>query len=159
MFKIKRKKKLSSSGYTLIELILVLAVIALVTALVMPFTFSNIQTANLEEEMNLLVSQLQLAQLNAYSGQENLPYGVNFATDKYTYFRGPNLGSGELIAEIELEANMNFENINISGGGNEITFPVGDIQPSTNGTVELIFQQHTARLTTNSEGLIYYEIL
>jgi prepilin-type N-terminal cleavage/methylation domain-containing protein len=80
--------KRSHCGFTLIELIIVIALIGLLVLLAIPFYQSLQLKADLNQVGEKLASDLRRQQTYATSGKGVSAWGVRFNADSYTLFKG-----------------------------------------------------------------------
>jgi len=69
-----------SRGVTLIELLLVIAIIALLGATTIPVGSGFLIRNNFHNSTNELISSLRIAQINSLSGKENRQWGVEISS-------------------------------------------------------------------------------
>ena len=70
----------SESGFSIIELILVIAIIALVGAATIPVASGFLVRNSFRNKTNELVSSLRTAQINSINGKEDRQWGVEIST-------------------------------------------------------------------------------
>lgn len=85
MFFIKQQK---NSGFTLMELIIVIALVGILAILAIPFYQSLQLKADLNQVGEKLASDLRRQQTYAASGKGASAWGARFNTDSYTLFKG-----------------------------------------------------------------------
>jgi len=146
------------SAYTLIEMLVVIAIISVVAIFILPVSINELQKSRLDSTVGDIASELYQFQQNAYARRNNKSYGVAFnqPQQKYTFFIGNSLASAEETSEKILDSKINITQINLSGGATEIVFNAGSFKPSAFGNVFFNDGINSFRLVINSEGLIDY---
>ncbi len=92
--KAKKSKKLTSFGFTLVELLIVLALLGLFLALTIPFGTEFYREHVLQEQTAMLANNLKTVQSYAQSGKNDSSWGVRFepgdqgCTNCYVLFQG-----------------------------------------------------------------------
>ena len=127
-------KKVNQNGVTLIELVVVMVIIAIGTALLIPNIGTWLTNYRLRSATRDVVSTLRTAQMKAVS--TNIPYGVAFDANSCKLYRS----SGGLIPEgasINLPTGVQFNNN---------TFPV-------NGVLGKPFAQFNPNSTSSPGGI------
>lgn len=105
-------------GFTLVELIIVVSILATVFGTVLPFFGSFQETTLLTTEMQNLVQHARRAQSNAVSGKRNSDWGVQFTSTGTIVFAGSTFAS----RNTDLDQSHTFDlNVATSGSG-EVVF-------------------------------------
>lgn len=123
----------NNRGFTLFELLIVIALIVLVMALALPLGVDFFQEQRIEEETATLADNIKLAQSRAISGQNDSSWGIRFnmpEQGKYTLF--PLLGAGSFE---DPERNTGRDEVFLLSPGAE-----------TEGIEEIIFEKLTGKL-------------
>lgn len=76
------------SGFTLVEIILVVAIISLLSFSVYSTSSKFLIKNNLEDSLNNLVSSLRTAQINSINSKGTAKWGVNILSDQIILFYG-----------------------------------------------------------------------
>lgn len=87
----------SSSGFTVIEMIVVLAIFILSAAVTLPFLGTFRQTEDLETVGVDALQALRRAQVRSVTGQRDHRWGVRFRTGGFTVFAGPHFEGRETV--------------------------------------------------------------
>lgn len=83
----------SKSGFTLLELLLVVVLVAAITAFSVPIFSSLVTTSELNDATDKIVHSLRRAQLLSETSKEDLSWGVYVATGEVVVFGGGNYAS------------------------------------------------------------------
>ena len=81
----KRKEK---QGFTLVEVLVVVALITLFLFMTVPFTMDFYRDQVLEGQTSSLANNLKVAQSHARSGKNDSSWGIKFFEDNYILFMG-----------------------------------------------------------------------
>lgn len=119
-------KKLSQ-GITLIEVLLVIAIISLLGVSVASVGRRFLVNNYLENKTNELISFLQTAQINAISGKEGSAWGVNVTANQIILFKGDSYATRD--ASFDLFTSLP-NSVNISN--QEIVFNKVNGNPTNN---------------------------
>ncbi|MDD4062226.1 MAG: LamG domain-containing protein [Candidatus Pacebacteria bacterium] len=87
MFWIIKKSK-RQKGFTFIELMLVVSMIAMLSAMTIPISFGSLKKQSVEEEASQLLSVLRQTQAKSMKGRDDSLWGVYFTPETYTSFKG-----------------------------------------------------------------------
>lgn len=82
------KKRKEQKGFTLIELMLVVSMIAMLSAMTIPISFGSLKKQSVEEEASQLLSVLRQTQAKSMKGRDDSLWGVYFTPETYTSFKG-----------------------------------------------------------------------
>ncbi len=91
------KKRKEQKGFTLIEVMLVVAMIAMLAGMTIPITFGSLKKQSVEEESSKLLSVLRQTQAKSMKGRGDSPWGVYFTPESYTVFKGNSYEERESI--------------------------------------------------------------
>jgi GxxExxY protein len=75
-------------GFTIIELLIVIAIVAIIGGTTIPLGANFLVRSHVENKTNELVSSLRTAQLNTISGKEDSQWGVNITSTQIILFAG-----------------------------------------------------------------------
>lgn len=132
------KKTKTKPGFTLLEIMLVLALIVIIFSITISFTQNYQVRADFNSQLPILISELRLAQKNAESGKNGSDYGIHLEETSYTVFQGSNYNpvAPENI-KTDLSPTIQITNINLSGGGHDIIFQSSTGMTATSGYFNL----------------------
>ena len=139
--KLPRCKTSKNQGVTLLELIVVLAIFGIMTAVAVPYLRPATEHAELHAAAQELYGYFQRAKVEA--AKKNLPVAIIFTlsgTNKYTVFVDNNndkvLDTGEqVIADITLNPKQFFSSSTFPGGGVEAGFTPKGLPSGGEGAV------------------------
>lgn len=149
-------------GFTYIELIVVMGIVALLSTLVTVVSMSAMTRSQVHAQIDLLLSdvayQQQLAANRVISSEENQHYGVYFYEDGYILFEGevyePDKSTNQ---HVELPIGMKITSINLPQqqlAFSEKTGFVMNWQASQSGIIVTSPLGKTTALTINRYGVI-----
>ncbi len=157
-------KKHIFSGFTLPELIIVLAIFSLLLTFAGVNLFRSQQQATLQSEVSTLVSDIRSQQFNAMSvdvgsGSSPVSYSIYFSENEYVLFQGTTYIPGDSsnftveIGESSLFENITFPNQTLS------FLPVsGEVRDYTSLTNEItirnIANDEVKKLIVNEYGVV-----
>jgi prepilin-type N-terminal cleavage/methylation domain-containing protein len=136
------------NGFTLIETIMVIAIVSLFFAMWALIDSKSFTRESLADEEAILISSLYKARSQAMNNIEHKKHGVYIESDKFVIFESPYDTSDENNEEIERN-----ENITISGL-TEISFEQLSGVTSTIGDIVLTDGTDSKKITITSDGLI-----
>lgn len=128
---ILKRYKIKEKGYTLIELIIVLAIFSLVLTIALPNS-KAFKTYNQNQQLRLLEKDLRQARNTAII--ENRPIFIEFLIEKNAYVI--KYSESNRIIERTLDNGVKFTTMNVSGNVNTVKFNP-DGRPAHTGTVNI----------------------
>ena len=142
------------SGFVLIELIIVLAVFAIISAVSVP-VYSNLQTsAQLNESSNELIQTIRTARGRAVARVNDAAHGIYLQSDRYTLYQG----SSHSGRNTSYDRTVVFdEALTLSNtiSGNEINFSRSFGLPDNTGSITITHDiQGTKTITIDSFGSV-----
>ena len=151
----------SQSGITLIEIIVVMALITMMATLTLATSMDSFRGYSYRNERDAIVNSLQRARSQAISNiclgtcTTGMPHGVHFNANSYTIFQGIDYASRDIIADEIIRMNPAIS----ATGPTDIIFAElsGDVTATPAGALDLIVKDttgHTSTITLNSEGQI-----
>ncbi|MBN2087201.1 prepilin-type N-terminal cleavage/methylation domain-containing protein [Candidatus Peregrinibacteria bacterium] len=156
-------KKASNQGFTLVELIVVIAIFVILFSTAVMVIGDTLNRHNLKNEGNQIVQTLREARTNAVAGRFNSKWGVYLNTstnpDSYILFKGNTYSSRDSDYDLirVFPSAVSFSNISISGGS-EIVFDVRGGGTDNIGSLRLVTSNDQFGISVNRLGLIDYNI-
>jgi len=121
-------------SFTLVEILIVIAIIAFLVILTLPWGIGFYRTQQLDATTDQIVQALRRAQLNAMSVDNDSAFGVYFGsgqTGQYVLFRGSSYpGDDEEVFDI-------IDDISFSGDISEVVFSKLDGTPDVTGDITI----------------------
>ena len=146
---------MKNKGFTILELLLVLSLIAIISAVTFPFFLSSQTSTNLRTHAQTIKQALRIAEQKAISGQEASEWGVYFddQNKKYILYKGISYSSRDSNFDREYEYP---EALTVSTDfGDNIYFNLNSGIPSTNGTTTISsYNDEMFNVVITSFGLI-----
>lgn len=140
-------------GFTFVEIILVVALLAVSSGMVAPIYFSAKNKDDLSNSVHIVVSSLRRAQLFSMAVKEDSSWGVKMVDNDIVIFKGDNY----LSREVEWDESFSI-NKNISQSGiDEIFFSKLNGRPNVNGDIVLGNNSgNSLIININSLGVVNY---
>lgn len=144
------------SGFTFLETILTLSLVAIISATVFPI-YSNLQSSTqIKENKNYLIQNLRLAQSQSKSRLNNSGHGIKIQTDSFILYQGENYlnrqANYDRVFLIDSPLILSW-NLNGSGEQDEINFSQGFGIPDKNGTILFTNQTDQSQQTISLNSL------
>ncbi len=104
---------MKNKGFTFLELMIVIALLAIFTVITLPYGVGFFQSRLLDEEIDAVTNILQRAQSNAISGKDDSDWGVNFFQEegRYEIFKGSDCNSGQVHQVFQVSSATQMEGI------------------------------------------------
>ncbi|MEK7227872.1 MAG: prepilin-type N-terminal cleavage/methylation domain-containing protein [Patescibacteria group bacterium] len=140
-------------GLTLIELIMVVAVIAIIVAITVPALISFRKNQAIQNTTNAITSLLEEARTKTLASYNNTFYSVHFETDKATLFTGSTYSSSDTTNKVVLyDTPVVLQSTSLSGGGVDVIFDRLKGTTSKYGTIMVQIPSGTSKTITISSG-------
>jgi prepilin-type N-terminal cleavage/methylation domain-containing protein len=140
-------------GFTLIELILVIAIMTIVAGATLPLSYKFLTQNDLELATQKIVQSIRRAEFLAASGNSDSTWGVHVATTDVTLFNG----TGYLARDLSKDEKLSFDNVVTLGGTTDFVFQKLSGYPISSGTITLTSQDNVVKtIIINNRGLIEY---
>ena len=152
MDKDTKQKKLE--GFSLLEVVLTIALILLMGGLLFPTTIYNIQKSRVNSYAAQLKTDIRYQQQCARN--KNIPTGIYFRAGEYILFDGEDFASSTEKDTKKLPGNIRMPLFSLTNG-NSILFPAGEFRPSSYGHITLSASGYSTKVGINMEGLIENE--
>jgi len=143
------------SGFTLLELLLSIAIIAIITGMSLPL-YAGFQSRNdLDVDTQGVVGMLRRAELYARTMNGDGPWGVKVQSGSAVLFKGSTYASRDTTVD---ETDTIPTEITFSGTLSEVVFSKFTATPSATGTVILTHtaNNETRTITLNAKGMVDY---
>lgn len=113
----------NNKGFTVLELLMVISIIA-VLATIITLSFSSFRNSSaLQTTSEDVVSILNKARSNTIASKDGYQYGVHFATNDVTIFRGASFVAGDGSNEVHtLDTAVQIASTAFAGGGSDVLF-------------------------------------
>lgn len=142
-----------ASGFTLLEMLLVVAVMALALGTILPISSSLFARNNLAVAQSQTVSALRRAQTLSQAMDGDASWGVRVATGTVTVFKGLTYATREIISDDTLTISSGVT----ATGLTEVTFAKLSGLPSASGTLVFTgFNSETRSIGMNLMGTVSY---
>lgn len=136
------------SGFTLIEIMLVIALFFIVIGLSILYVQTSQLRADLNTQTANIVSYLRLAQSNAISGHVNKINAMHLESDTYTLFIGRTYDPTESSNYTpDIPPTITIKNIALNGGGADIIFDKSNGGTDSFGTFDIRSDQINKSIT------------
>ena len=137
-------------GFTILEILLVIAIIATLLAFIFPLGLDFYKSQQLETQSQVLIQTLRRAQLKAISIDLDSPFGVYLTEDSFTLFKG----NSYLTRDSQYDEVFDLpEIINVSGLS-EIIFSKFEGKPNVMGNIILSSNSEDEIININEMGRI-----
>ncbi|MFZ4631712.1 MAG: pilus assembly FimT family protein [Patescibacteria group bacterium] len=145
------KKK--SSGFTLIEILLVLTTIGVLAAIIIPVSGFFYNRNNLDLAVKQVVSDWRRAQSLARGAEADSNWGVYITSTSSVTFKG----SSYISRDSAYDESENLNSLGSVSGLTEVVFYKATGTPITNGTIILnSINNESKNVSINSQGTISY---
>lgn len=143
-----------AKAFTLMEVIVVIGIIALSTAILLPYSLSQIDRSTVSNTADNLESLVFLQQQNAYSYKNNQSYGIYFDMKDIYLYQGDSYSAALEATKVDIDKTVGIIEVNLNDGGRDINFQKGSFKPSSYGTVNIGKERVSYQIIINQQGLI-----
>lgn len=141
---------MKKKGFTTLEIILTLAILAILFAMIPLYYQTSQVRADLNTQASMLVSNLRLLQSNATSGNTGGANAIHLEDTVYTNFSGSSYaGNDPTNFSTDLPPTIIIEDINLNGGGEDVVFSSPDGHTDNFGSFSLRSEQINKTITIN----------
>jgi len=145
------RRQHSLLGFTLIETLLVLTIIAVMAVLSVPFYQSFQIRTQLDDRSEEIVQSLRKAQSKAMAVEDDKVFGVHFENNKFVLFKNTPYNPDDPDNEItDLPATLSIS-FNLNGGGSEVVFDKLKGTTANDGTVSISSVNNESRTINVSQ--------
>ena len=149
-----RKHQNTLKGFSLLEIVVTLALILLMGALLFPTTIKNIQKSQVDGYASQIATDIRYQQQRARN--KNISTGIYFQSGQYTLFDGEDFNSGTEKDVKTLPRNIRIPTFSLTNG-NSILFTAGEFRPYSYGYIIISASAYSTKVSINMEGLIENE--
>lgn len=156
-------------GFTMIELLLSLAVIVVMSAMLMPVLVGTVTAKDLSTTVTLVTDSLRRAQSNVMSGRQDSQWGVHLQQDRAVLFQGATYNPAAADNDtLEFSGQVRVTAVSLAPGGS-CTLPDGtgncDVHfrqvngaPVEAGTITMTNDSgQVGTITINAAGMTDYQ--
>jgi prepilin-type N-terminal cleavage/methylation domain-containing protein len=140
----------SRQGFTLVELLVVIALIAMLASLGLIFSFQFVRAQHLREDAQLVAAETMLASAEALAQKDDASHGVKTFADRVVRFTGPSYAGRTASKDVTTA----FPLVATLGGDDEVVFPAGGLVPDAPSSVTLTIDGRTLTITVSAYGLV-----
>ena len=140
-------------GLTLSEILIVVAIIAILISFTLPLGLDFYRSQQLETQSQGVIQALRRAQLKAMSVEDDSRFGVYLTNDNYTLFKG----SSYLTRDANFDEVFDLPMIINVSGLTEVVFFKLEGKPNVTGNIILSSDSDSRTININEMGRINYE--
>lgn len=142
------KKSKASSGFTALELLIVIAIMAILLAVIVPSFLNFRRSSLLNTETQQLVTMINRARLLSVSSKNDDRFGIHLEAGKVVLFQGATYATSSPTNEVHaFDPALTLSSVAINGGGSELLFEKVTGATSQNATTTLLVTGTTASTT------------
>lgn len=141
-------QKKDTRGFSLLELVIVIAILGILIAIIIPSFLKFRQSSILNSETQELVTIINRARLLSVSSKNDKQFGVHFEAGQVVLFQGTTYSAGMTTNEPHVfNSNLTLSTIAVNGGGTDVLFQKVTGATSQNATTTLLVTGTTASTT------------
>lgn len=156
----KEINKKLALGFTLLETLVVIAIVAIISSIVVLSIFSSGQTRGLEKEASMISVILEEARNNSAGVLNGSNYGVKIFSDRVVVFPAPNYvegGANNKVYSLSDSSDYSITNISLANSSDTIIFKKINGGTDTYGSFRITLKSDTNQYKTiqiSATGLI-----
>lgn len=152
----------SNSGFTLIELVIVIGIVTLLFGFMAISLVNNKQITSINSVRDTLISDMasqQTKAMNGSGGAVGTSYGIYFLSNKYVLFKGDSYNPQDTSNfEVEMDSNIAFANVGFASSAVLFASGSGEVVGFQNGQNTVGIQDtngnKTETITINKYGVV-----
>ncbi len=155
-----KEKKIDRKGFTMVELLIVIAIVAMFATTALPFTINFFQRQVAHEEAKIMVSILRQSQSKAMKESNESKWGIYLKSNSFILFKGSSYEQRDPVYDRKFNASIGvrFEPVDLPDPL-EIVFEKGTGRPSISEIeIKVISREESQKININSQGKIEYEL-
>lgn len=137
-------------GFTLIETLVVITLVIMLALMGSVVTLFMLRAQALSSNADLMVSQIAVAQMNAYSQKDDASHGIKIDGNTLTRFTGDSYLTRTATEDVSLEIPVS---ITLSGD-DEVVFSKGGVRPGSASTIQLTSTDEYYVITVSAYGVM-----
>lgn len=135
-----------SKGFSLVELTIVIAIMAILVSISLNTFFSVSENQSLEKDVNYAISLIEKARLQTVNSKNNSPFSVRFASSTVTLYQGTTYVAGSSSNSVfTFSPKVEISSINLSQNRQAVSFELITGKANATGTIKF-------RLKTNQNA-------
>ncbi len=144
-----------ANGFTILELLLTIAIVSITAALASPFLQTFQLTADLDTQASTVSSTLRRAQQYSIQGRNTGSWGVYFDTSASQFILFNGVSYFDRDQELDQEFDYNEQIVISTDFGDEIIFSEYLGVPSESGSISMMSSNNALRtIDINEEGVV-----
>ncbi|MEO5627330.1 MAG: prepilin-type N-terminal cleavage/methylation domain-containing protein [Candidatus Saccharimonadales bacterium] len=145
-------RNLSNDGFTIIEIILVIGIITIMTAVAAPFYLSLSNSNELDAATNLLAQDLYQAQTYSRNQAQDAQWGVSVNGQVITLFSGSSYAARNPANDVVYTVP---KAVKLSGSSQVVYSKLYGL-PQATGSFSLVGGGKTSNVVVNNKGMVEY---
>ena len=146
----RRASSSSPEGFTLLELIVTMAITVLLASLGYVFSFQYVRLQHLREAAQIVSAELEQARAESYGQKDTAGHGVKVFADHVVRYTGASYAARTTAKD----ASTTFPISGTLSGDDEIEFPEGGYAPDAASTVTLTIDTRAIDISVSAYGLV-----